>query len=654
MADTLTQSQKPVDGNSRLNPDSVKDFFEEFDWQMVEGCQAVAASHERLLSVLGRQKRDQWQPYEEQAASQHDFHEQGVPESMAESVAGNMMTTKDMIISMMNDLAFESNRRLMLEEMKAMAGSIEEFKFKDVSSAIDKLIAEGSIAPDFDAVIQIFVDKMAASERDKLLILILSQVAVTDSYSAYSGIQQLYERTHAKSKCIRYALNLVSKHYDEDSQSHLSIFVENLFDLVFAGRHVTAIDSRQLIEMIELLVKGLDVQATARQAEESLNYLNAVLGLDFEREAERMLATKQADYHRFIDWQDRKVKKPAHLLSAPVEDRGYLEDEHIDFDKKLEELRSRARALTEGLQPDEEDEETLPQKPSYNNEAERPVDRQSLNHNADAESLVRLRNNFFADAKDLIGTDDIDAVSYRHSSVRLSKHGPIVERVSAKHQTSFKQEPSPKAYEANKKEIKVQENWHFEEYSSEKVDQSQDIKLKLTKAMQENSTLQTIIDSQRQEIESLREQRSKPSEVEGLERVIMLYKSATNAPERSAAMKRMILAMFERESEPGLIANHLEQCGKNSENSFHGDLRSILQAMKSVKGLKRTMYEGILRYAIRCHAKYQGSSDNVNAIINSLVVSQTVEITIDSLIAILRDELPSIDSQYSQCSRPLI
>ena len=621
---------------------------------MVEGCQAIAASHDRLLTTIGHHQQDTRSPKAGMTSASHEYQEHAVPDSLAESMAGNMMTTKDMVIAMMNDLPYESNRRLMIEEMTAMAIGIEEFKFKDVSSAIDKLISEGSIASDFDKVLGIFIDKMAASERDKLLILILSQVAVTERYHEYEGIQQLYERTHAKSKCIRYALNLVSKHYDQDTESHLSTFIENLFELVFAGKKPSSIDNKQLIEIIELLVKGLDVQTTANLAHDSLYCLMAVLGSDFDREAERMLATKQADYHRLIDWQDSLKSNPK--IDSPDDDynQDYKEDDHIDFDKKLEELRTRAKMLTEGLQPDDEDEEEVHDRSKDQFESQKPVERLSADINADVDSLLRLRNNFFADAKDLMAADDIDAVSYRQSSARVTKHMIPPERQSAKHTSLTKHDSLPKVIEENEPKVKVEDNWRFEEYRVDKSDQSEELKNHLAKVSQENSKFKTIVESMRHEIDKLKDQKTKTVEVEGLERVIILYKSASNASERNAAMKRMMLNMFERNSDPALIADHLDQCSKVNQNIFHNDLKSILQSMKSVKGLKRTMYEGLLRYAVRCHARCQGSSESINGIINSLVVSQTVEITIDCLIAILRDELPAIDSLYSQCRISII
>ena len=56
------------------------------------------------------------------------------------------------------------------------------------------------------------------------------------------------------------------------------------------------------------------------------------------------------------------------------------------------------------------------------------------------------------------------------------------------------------------------------------------------------------------------------------------------------------------------------------------------------------MYEGLLRFCIRKYASQNG--EVVNSIINHLVMTQTVEVTIDSLISILRCELPSVDQKY--------
>ena len=66
------------------------------------------------------------------------------------------------------------------------------------------------------------------------------------------------------------------------------------------------------------------------------------------------------------------------------------------------------------------------------------------------------------------------------------------------------------------------------------------------------------------------------------------------------------------------------------------------------------MYEGVLRFAIRSHTREQAGSEEINSVINSLVVTQQIEVTVDSLISILKAELPPMDKKFSQSTFPFI
>lgn len=609
----------------------------------------IEEAHEELLRVLEAAKPSQYGTFDNMQSSYlEDSHR-----FMDEPVQADPKTLKEQFLELLIELPDEHNKEFLLDELKHLSLGLQEgIKFKDVSAVVDQLFARDCLKSGFHDFLELFVDKMEPSERDKLLILILSHIGVTESFSEYSGLKQLFEKTRAKTKCVRYSLNLVSKHYEDNSYEKLACFVENLYRLLFAEKPPVLHPIVDLVEMVELFVKGLDFPKTRLTSEDALRRLADELSPgEFNREIERMLLNKQSEYYRLQEWLEYYRAKPKHSTQdryfddLPQDDVKLDDDyDHADFEKKLEELKMRARQVTADLRPD--DEEELPTV-GLDKERERPSARDSAVSNPDAESLIRLRNNFFADAESLM----------RESS-NPAEQGSYRRLPSIRHTSEVRPKPEMR-FSHDSRPVDTSEMRSVRQTKADILPPIGDhriagMELERERWLTEKEQLLARIDNLTKDLGAARKEleektftsASEPKEV--LEREIMYYKSAVSATDRTVAVKRLLRAMVERDADTDLVVRQLEDCAKTGKGQFMADLRDGLQSFTSAKGIKRSMFEGLLRFAIRSHTKDQSAPEAVNGVINSLVVTQQIEVTIDSLISILSSELPPFESKFSQ------
>lgn len=626
-------------------------FYLNYEWQCEVELPKVVNAHNELVRFIEASRPRKLPGYDQKMPSYHEEYNQYLDEPQDREEK----TNKEVFLELLEELPEEQNIEFLLEELRHVSESLNEsIKFKDVSAVVDVILARGHLQSSFHEFLDLFVKKMEASEKDKLLILILSQLGVTEEFNKYSGLKLLFEKTRAKSKCIRYSLNLVTKHYEENSQEKLGWFVKNLFELLFEDHDPSFYSITDLMELIELFIKGLDFHETNLTSERILDRLTSEYsGVEFSREVERLLVNKQADYYRLQEWLDAKEQKQSrgkftefnepdhHTFEQPEENF-----DHIDFEKKLEELKQRTRLVTSDLKPDYE-EDTVP---AYHSQPRKEQSyRPSGLSNPEAESLIRLRNNFFADADSLLGDGDHNegqeysrrlpstfTNAEQRQSVNLPPKADHTPRNSSNNGVARQVGNFiPPAQVVQKPAEPAQDNQTW-------IREKKDLQSEIERLTRELNAAKIASQEKNMKIEM------EPKEV--LEREIMYYKSSRSLTDRLAAMKRLIKAMVEREADVDEVVSQLDDCAKTNKNTFMSDLRDTLQSLGTSKGIKRSMFEGLLRFAIRTHTKDPQSTDVVNGVINSLVVTQHLELTIDCLVSILAAELPPMETKFSQGS----
>jgi hypothetical protein len=629
----------------------VATFYYQYEWHGDVELPKVYEAHEELLKLLEVTKPRIMHGFDGIQASYQESNN----DYQEEAPEIDPKTTKEVFLELLSELPDEQNTEFLLEELRQVADGLNEaVKFKDVSAVVDLILARDSLRSTFDEFLDLFVHKMEASEKDKLLILILSQLGVTESFKVYSGLKQLFDRTRAKTKCIRYSLNLVSKHYEENPQEKLSCFVQNLFELLFEDKPLGSHLTGDLLELIELFVKGLDFKETKGTSEAILLRITSEYSpTELTKEVERLLVNKQSDYFRFQEWlenrQNSRNRQDSNHYYEPEQqsfEREEQNNENIDFEKKLEELRQRAKQVTADLHPDVDEEDDL----AYQKKGKKePSYRPSYESNPEADSLIRLRNNFFADADSLM-REDHHKDDLESSRQYPSTFGIADLRPSGQTPTLIEEKPRMSSNHALKKKLTNPT------IPSDIDPYSPDFLLEKERWKDEKNQLLAQIENLTRDLnnkkriaeEKILENSIQPTEV--LEREIIYYKSSKSVPDRLAATKRLIRAMVEREAEVETVLSQLEDCARTNKNLFFTDLKDTLQSLGSAKGMKRNMYEGLLRFALRSHTKDQEATEAVNGVINSLVVTQQLEVTIDSLVSILSAELPPMDSKFSQGS----
>jgi hypothetical protein len=633
----------------------VATFYYHYEWRCEVDLPQVQQMHEELLKVFDSSRARKGDVFEQ---TQNSYQELNL-RYQDEGPEAEKKSAKQEFLELLGELPEEQNKDFLLDELKHMAAVINEpIKFKDVSAVIDQLIINESLKEGFQKFLDLFISKMEASEKDKLLILILSQLGVVQTFQEYSGLRNLFDRTRAKTKCVRYSLNLVSKHYEENSQERMLCFVHNLFWLLFRDNSLYEYDLRELMEMIELFIKGLDFKETRNTSEEVLRRLSEEHGpAEFSRESERMLLNKQTEYFRLQQWlesQKRGRPEPPRNMYDEEEAYEFDKDDHldepIDFDKKLEELRERAKLITADLKPDDDEDDRAIY---LDKEARDPTFRKSALTDHETDSLIRLRNNFFADAQSLMRDGenlDVQDGSRRFPSARdtfeqrssVDMHRQSYGRQPPVEEASIAKAPKPRPSQGNQELKSARMPSEREEWREEKE-----------RLLQQVDHLARELSAAKKQLLERRAEIEKPTG-EVLERAIMYYKSASSAADRSEAMKRMLRSMVEREADSDAVLRQLEECANSNKNQFYSDLKDILQEFRSAKGMRRSMYEGVLRFAIRSHTREQAGSEEINSVINSLVVTQQIEVTVDSLISILKAELPPMDRKFSQSTFPFI
>jgi hypothetical protein len=282
-------------------------FFTKFEWTNSEKTALIVKSHnnfKRLLSsqLSPRLEGRQFQaPKEEVREIDFTLEDDEIDQEDLGPPAKVEVTEKEAFLNLLAELPNEENKRFLLEELKMMSGNLqEEIKFKEVSSIVDLVLSENYQAIPFKEFVNLFVDHMKPGEQEKLVILILTQVGIKPIFKYYTDIDCVFLKIQAKVKCIRYALNLASKHYEEDIEATL---VENIFWLLFNKKPYHKYDLKELIDLSEIFIKALDIEQISYEASEALDYLIQSYGQErFLKEVEKSLMNKGMSWHRLIEW----------------------------------------------------------------------------------------------------------------------------------------------------------------------------------------------------------------------------------------------------------------------------------------------------------------------------------------------------------------
>ena len=216
----------------------------------------------------------------------------------------------------------------------------------------------------------------------------------------------------------------------------------------------------------------------------------------------------------------------------------------------------------------------------------------------------------------------------------------------------FKFEKEKKAHQETVNALK-EVNDAFQETRSRCLQQERD----LEKLEKEKKKLEEEISKVKDQLESDKSSRSIFGKRENsdsivaddpLEQVYLFYKTSKNAKERENSMQFLLYNMTSVDRPAKDVLSFLMKTSEFPDKPFLIDLRDALQEIKSVKGINRGMYEGLLRYALKIRVSPGGNSENSNLIVNFLVVTQNLDMAIDSLISILKDEIPHIENKLSK------
>jgi len=854
MIETVARHFELEKGIARID-DEILNFYLGFEWaKNRKSLSGVERAHNYLIAMIsninmtiGEETQNQFTEMKTESA----FGKAG--EESINEFGGRQPEPdpREAFLALLNDLPLEENPRFLVEELKMMAEQLDEpLKYKDLSGVTNQILESGRLAFPFKEFLDIFVDSMEPSEKDKLLILIFSTIGVSPLFREYGGVAEVFESTKAKTKCILYSLNLVAKHYEGNLDEYLGTFLENLYWLLFNHKSAQEYQPKQLFEIIEIFVKGLDAPSVSREANQVLSYLLKSRGdAEFMREAERVLVNKPANYKRLCEWKDEMASgRPVNRqqVGFPVESTKHIDPEASDyFENRLKDLEVNAKTLAEKFKFADQEEDYYDQHhqtgyqqantfgydnkgPESLNEDQQLVEKYNLH---DIKNGAQLRNNFFGKevdpenyysssqprakspnqsspnyqndyregtshsvsnqdhhfkhpkvivdkildiptSKGTIQPNPGSAVPSYNPSIRIEDHAAMgvnphlhkspgqakdflasIEHkyinspdgaFTAIHQSTIRpardvkdsigseykdelkelvgfddlnkrfkeatanivgyqsggntnsnkqtgaggrnygdshyghdKEASPPGYSAKDHQKSVDMSKSIEDHGfkikyerekqahNETLTSLRDINELYQNSREAQVQQALIIDTLKQsnqayqnEIEELKtklkdlEMKSASSKAtsaqssadDSLDRVFLFYKNAKSAQERESTLRKMLESMVETPSTPAKVLAFLQSCESLQDRPFLVDLRDLLQDFKSVKGLHRSNYEGLLRFAVKLHTV--NSSETLNTIVNILIVTQQVDVTIDALISILKDELPSIESKY--------
>ncbi len=827
-------------------------FYTGFEWGRSEKLRYIERSHQQLIDIICQTEppeKDQSQAiYDLKTKSalvkkdEMNAEDYGIEESFREGLARQEEPTKDSFLTLLNDLLNEENKQFLLDEIRLVSERLtEEIKFKDVSSIVEAIFTEASSDFPFAEFLDSFLSKMTNEEQEKLLVLVLSKVGISPMMIAFTGIDGLYQKVKSKNKCIRYSLNLVLKHYDGDLEDKLEVFIENMYRLVFKAKSFDNYEPAELIGLVELFIKGLDIPLLKKRSEQILEYLIAEMTeAEFNREAEKTLINRSTDWHRLTEWlqqrnnpknqfsfrqtkneessisfQDELQKKqmqssPTEALpeqSRRIQPESHFEDNLKKLESRTQELMRRYQLADAGLEDSQDNfaksqfnlehefedgdnpnvpkhdhkeavsrlkyefssgifdngKRTIEEKNHFDDNYDVDDDQSGKYDHATArlgleqppdqvDSSMRMRyqeekrdylqtdiqpkrNNFLypddsltkearhreseqlmsIDSKNLRMPDSIAAASsikpkdssfsmVRDEIKELEQLGDAGKRFkiasdnikdvsshreskgyadfltdNSKHYQQAGSKYPSKSIEASESSRNEDYNYKFRFEKEKKAHQDtvdslrelneafKDMKIK---CLQHEKTIEKLERDKKahlQEIQVLKEKlemeqstrsmaQNKSSRIDTdpedpFEEFYLFYKSSKSSKERESALQSLLFTMTRKEKPPRAVLEFFQRVSELPDKPFLVDLRDSLHEMKSVKGISRGMYEGLVRFTLRMKASASGGGETSNHILNQLIVTQNIDVTIDSLISILKDEMQPFESKYSKGSR---
>lgn len=103
----------------------------------------------------------------------------------------------------------------MIEELELQLEELhEQLEFNEISYLVERLLteAEGDWSKKLYGLILAVMGKMTIGERDKLVVLLFSQLA-TEQNPDFENLLSILVQAKNTAKCIRFSYNLVTKNY---------------------------------------------------------------------------------------------------------------------------------------------------------------------------------------------------------------------------------------------------------------------------------------------------------------------------------------------------------------------------------------------------------------------------------------------------------
>lgn len=213
------------------------------------------------------------------------------------------------------------------------------------------------------------MQKMSVGEKDKLVVLLYSQLA-TEENPDFEILLSILVQAKNTIKCIRFSYNLVTKNYGQNNLSWFIINSVQILDSLFADR---VLEPGMMIPLIEMLFKGLFFDSCKDRANAILeNICREIKEEQFTIAIEKEFVSNQNLWMLANDWIQSfrqqmmletdnfgisQANKFGHLVGTNSQDVG---DQIVDYDedvKKQTEQEGQDRFANSPLEGSEQEGE---------------------------------------------------------------------------------------------------------------------------------------------------------------------------------------------------------------------------------------------------------------------------------------------------------
>jgi hypothetical protein len=116
---------------------------------------------------------------------------------------------------------------------------------------------QGDSQINLERLILLLLEKMNAGERDKLIVLLYSQLA-TETEPNLQTVTNIICKARNILKCLKFSLNLVTRNYGEDN---LGFFVINSVFLIENLLNDNFMRPNMLLPLVEIFFSGIEYDA---------------------------------------------------------------------------------------------------------------------------------------------------------------------------------------------------------------------------------------------------------------------------------------------------------------------------------------------------------------------------------------------------------